>query len=551
MDSIEGDSTHYQRISSKLEFFRSAKCRREDRHSVEHIKGIPMALSTIMDDVLTAREQALTSQSAVSKTAREQAVTSQSAVSKTAIPPVSTSQSANPQTPHLQSTSRKPKGFVRLLGLSSVTMALVLPLGIYPRILQGQELEATHKKIQENVPVVSVIHPQAAPKTIKISLPGNIEAALETGIYARTNGYIRERFADIGDRVHAGQLLADIETPEVDESAKEAKALVLTNIATRAQSQANLDKAKADVDTAIADLAQAKSNLLQLQSNEKFAHNSMIRWGNLVKQGAVSNQDSDEKETLYKTSHAATQAGEDKIHSAQSQIIAARARLNASLADINVSDANIDAARARQNRSDTERGFNKVVAPFSGVITERNIDPGMLISSGSDTSKAALYRLARIDTVKVFVEVPQYASSAIRVGQSVAISLKEFPGRVFTGTIKRTAVALDATARTLRTEIHIANSDLTLAPGMYADVTFSVPRAAHTFLIPTNSLITRAEGPQIVIARGDSVAFRKVQLGDDLGKEVEVVGGVTAGDNVVMNPSDALRDGNKVVVESH
>jgi RND family efflux transporter MFP subunit len=452
---------------------------------------------------------------------------------------------------HEQPSARRPKGFARLLFSSTLTMALVLPIGIYPRILQGQELDATHKKIKTQLPAVSVIHPLAAPNSREISLPGNIEAAVETGIYARTNGYIRERFADIGDRVRAGQLLADIETPEVDESAKEAKALVLTNVATRAQSQANLDKAKADVDTAIADLAQAKSNLLQLQSSEKFAYNSMIRWGNLVKQGAVSSQDSDEKETIYKTSHAATQAAEDKVRSSQSQIIAAKARLNASVADINVSDANIDAARARQDRSNTESGFNKVVAPFTGVITERNIDRGMLISSGSDTSKSALYRLARIDTVKVFVEVPQYASSAIKVGQSVKVSLKEFPGRTFTGKIARTSVALDATARTLRTEIHIANADLTLAPGMYADVTFTVPRPDHTYLIPANSLITRAEGPQIVIAKGTSVAFRKVQLGDDLGKQVEIVGGVNADENVVLNPSDTLREGTQVAVESH
>jgi RND family efflux transporter MFP subunit len=450
-----------------------------------------------------------------------------------------------------QTSARKPKGFARLLFSSTLTMALALPIGIYPRILQGQELDATHKKIETQLPAVSVIHPLAAPNSREISLPGNIEAALETGIYARTNGYIHDRFADIGDRVRAGQLLANIETPEVDESAKEARALVLTNVATRAQSQANLDKAKADVDTAVADLAQAKSNLLQLQSSEKFAYNSMIRWGNLVTQGAVSTQDADEKETIYKTSHASTQAAEDKVRSAQSQIIAAKARLNASMADINVSDANIDAARARQDRSNTESGFNKVVAPFAGVITERNIDPGMLISSGSDTSKSALYRLARIDTVKVFVDVPQYASSAIKVGQSVKVSLKEFPGRTFTGKIARTSVALDATARTLRTEIHIANADLALAPGMYADVMFTLPRPGHTFLIPANSLITRAEGPQVIIAQGNSVAFRKVQPGDDLGKQVEIVGGVNGDDNVVVNPSDALRDGTQVVVESH
>jgi len=447
------------------------------------------------------------------------------------------------------SIAQKPNGFKKLVGVSGVTMALLLPIGIYPRVMQNQELDSAHDKIVEQVPAVSVANPTAAPPSRLLKLPGSVEALVETPIYARTSGYIRERYVDIGDRVSKGQLLADIETPELNEGVKETRALVLTNVAAKAQAQANLDQAKASLITAEADLAQSKANLLQSQSNEKFAKTSNLRWSTLVKLGAVASQDADEKETAYKTSMAATIAAEEKVRSAESQVVAAKARVTAELANINLSDANIDAARARQNISTTEQNYNKVVAPFTGIITERNIDQGTLITSGSQNSNMVLYRLARIDTVKVFVDVPQYASSGIKLGQNVSVTLKEFPGKTFLGKVERTSVALDANARTLRTEIHVPNGDLRLVPGMYADVNFSVPRPAHTFLIPANALMTRAEGPQVLIASGNSVRYRNVQIGDDLGKQVEVVSGLLGSETVVVNPKDSLHDGAKVQVE--
>jgi len=445
--------------------------------------------------------------------------------------------------------AQKSTGFRKLLGVSGITMALLLPIGIYPRVLQNQELDSAHDKIVEQLPAVSITKLTAAPPSRRLSLPGSVEAMVETPIYARSSGYIRERYVDIGDRVASGQLLADIETPELVEGVKESRALVLTNIATKAQTQANLAKANADLITAEADLSQAKANLLQSQSNEKFAYTSNLRWSKLVKLGAVASQDADEKETAYETSKATTVAAEEKVHSSESQVAAAKTRVEAELANINVSDANIDAARARQNISSTEQNYNKVLAPFSGIITERNIDQGTLITSGSQSSNMVLYRLARIDTVKVFVDVPQYAANGVKIGQKVSVTLKEFPGRTFVGKIERTSVALDANARTLRTEIHIANNDLSLVPGMYADVNFSVARPAHTFLIPANSLMTRAEGPQVLIASGDSVRYRSVQIGDDLGKQVEVVSGLLGSETVVVNPKDSLRDGAKVTIE--
>jgi RND family efflux transporter MFP subunit len=260
-------------------------------------------------------------------------------------------------------------------------------------------------------------------------------------------------------------------------------------------------------------------------------------------------QDVDEKETNYKTSQAATQAAEEFVNASKSTVIAARSRLKAEEANVKLSAANISAATAHADFSSTERSFQNVLSPFSGVITERNIDTGTLISSGSENSKLPLYRLARIDTVKVFVDVPQYAARGIHIGQEVSITLKEFPDRVFTGKVARTSVAMDSTARTLRTEIHVPNADLALVPGMYADANFSISSPIATFLIPANSLILRAEGPQaITLTEDKKVHYRQIQLGNDLGKQVEVLAGLNNKDTVIINPSDTLREGALVTV---
>lgn len=446
---------------------------------------------------------------------------------------------------------KKSNAFGKLIGVSSVVMAMALPIGIVPRVFQNQEIDKAHARAEAEVatPVVSVSKAELASTQLNLSLPGAIEAIVETPIYARTNGYVKQRYADIGDRVKAGQLLAAIETPEVDETERESQAQVLTNIAGKAQSEANRDRASADLAKAVAELSQAKANLVQLEADEKFALTSFARWQRLGSDGAVSLQDVDEKETRLKTARASKQAGIDRVHGAEQEVIAAKARLKAEQANVNVSAANIVAAQARANRSTSEKGFQNVVSPFAGVITERNIDQGALVTSGSDSSRQPLYKLARIDTAKVYVDVPQYSAKGIRVGQPVKVFLKEFPGKTFTGTVARTSVALDATARTLRTEIHIANRDLTLVPGMYADVTFSVPRASEVALVPSNALIMRGEGPQVVtLTKNNRVHYSPVQLGEDLGKQVEIIAGLPKDSMVVVNPMDTLTEGAAVKV---
>lgn len=439
-------------------------------------------------------------------------------------------------------------GLVRLLGVSGVTMSIALSIGVLPRVVQGLELERAHEKLLSEAPVVATARAKAAPGTRQLDLPGAIEAILETPVYTRANGYIKQRFVDIGDSVRTGQLLVNIETPEVEDSEKEAQALVLTSVANEAESQANRDRARADLAKAKADLSQSKATLLERKNDEKFAHTTHLRWKELSAQGAISQQDADEKETRSKTSEAATQAALDQVRAAEAEVMVAEARVKAEEANIQVSRANISAARAREKRSTTEKSFQRVYSPFAGVITERNIDSGTLVSAGSDSSRVPLYRIARIDTVKVFIDVPQYAAPGVRVGQRALVTLKEYPGRAFEGKVVRTSVALDPTARTLRTELHISNRDQALRPGMYADVSFAVPRTAPMALIPANSLITRAAGPQVVTVSDQHVHYRNVRLGEDLGKEIEVTKGLSEIDLIVVNPSDALVDGSRVTV---
>jgi multidrug efflux system membrane fusion protein len=439
--------------------------------------------------------------------------------------------------------------FAKLFGVSGIVMASILPIGLVPRFMQLQELDQNQQKIEERVTPVSTIRPTPAAQERQLNLPGTIEAIVETAVYARTNGYVSDRLVDIGDRVRSGQLLAKIQTPEIDESEKEAQAQVYTSIAARAQSEANRERARADLEKSRADVLQAQANVVQNESEEQFALSTNLRYKTLGAEGAVSAQDVDEKSTRYKTSQAARRASLERVKAAQSEVVAASARLKAEEANVNVAAANIAAAQAHAERSSTEKSFQNVLSPFTGVITERNVDQGTLISSGSDNSRTALFKLAKIDFVKVYVDVPQYASSGVRVGQNVQVSLKEFPGVQYTGKVARTSVALDANARTLKTEIHIPNLDAKLVPGMYADVSFAVARPKRTVKIPANSLIINSDGTQVILVNNNKAHYRKVQLGQDLGKQVEVLSGLTKEDTIVVNPPDTLAE-NSTVTES-
>jgi len=444
-------------------------------------------------------------------------------------------------------SSKSPVKLSKLLGVSGITMTLLLPLGVIPRLMQSHELSAREESLAQNLPSVTISKSQLSPERRQFSLPGNIEAILETPIYARSNGYVRESLADIGDEVSANQLIAEIETPELDQNNREAKADVLTSQAQKAQTEAQQAKANADLEQMKAQLAQMKASLSEAQANELFARTTYARYKKLGDEGAVSSLDVDEKETRSKTATASRLAAEERIRATVSQITAAEADLNAQKANVKVSVANIEAARARESRSQSEQSFQKVLSPFQGVITERNIEQGGLVTAGSDSSRQPLYRIARLDVVKVFVDVPQFAINGIKQGVPVNVAVKEFPSRVFRGKVARTSVALDPATRTLRTEIHIANNDRALAPGMYSEVQFAVARGERPILVPTSAVLSGAAGPHVLlIDNAKRVHHQTVSLGDDLGNEIEITKGLRAGESIVVNPQDSLKTGTLV-----
>jgi len=351
------------------------------------------------------------------------------------------------------------------------------------------------------LPRVEVIEVGPSSKVSELQLPGSIEAVTEAPILARTDGYLRRRLVDIGDRVSAGQPLAEIEAPELDQQVLQAKA--------------NVDQAKAALDQALANEQQGKSNL-------ELARVTAQRWGSLVAQGVVSKQDNDQYQAQY-----------------QSQI----AGVNALEKAISAQRANIAAAEANLARLNEMQGYRIVKAPFAGVITLRNVDVGALVTTGS----TMLYRIAQTGTLRTYVNVPQINASSIRAGQKALVSVTNLPGRAFTGTVARTANSLDPGSRTLLVEVQVPNSDGVLMPGMYAQVDFSNSRANAPLLIPAEALMVRADGTQVAVVGPDSIVhLHKIVIGRDYGDRLEVLQGLQVGDRIIANPDDNAREGVKI-----
>ncbi len=328
----------------------------------------------------------------------------------------------------------------------------------------------------EDVPV-AVVHPGRSTSTRQLTIPGDVQAYVETPIYARTEGYLKRWYVDIGGHVKEGQLLATIDTPEIDQQLKQAEAAQL-------QAQANLDLARTTAE----------------------------RWHNLLKSDGVSQQEVDTNDAAYKARQA----------------------------DYAAALANVERLKSMQS-------FQQVVAPFSGVITARDIDIGALITNG--TSKE-LFKLAQIDVMRVYVNVPEGYSNDMHLGLPARLHIAEFPNRVFTGKVAHTAGAIDPASRTLLTEVQVPNPKSELMPGAYAEVTFDIGSAEPPLVIPSNALIFRAAGTQVaVVDSAQRARLRKISLGRDFGTTLEVLSGVDPQDLVIINPPDSLADGTLVKPE--
>ena len=363
------------------------------------------------------------------------------------------------------------------LAVTMIAVAALLISGIWSRVRARAALNT--ETAQAALTAVSVVSPKQTAPAEEIILPGNVQPYISSPIYARTNGYLKKWYFDIGAHVKQGELLAVIETPEVDQQ-----------------------------------LEQARSNLLTAQANLELASITKTRYQGLLKSNAVSQQDVDNAVGTY-----------------------------------NANNAIVEADKAAVQQYSALVSFEKVYAPFDGVITARNTDIGALINSGSSSNvKTDLFHIAQPGKLRVYVNVPEEYSRGIKVGMTADLSLAEFPGRKFQGKLVRAADDINLTTRTLLVEIDVDNPTGTLLTGSYAEVHLGVPTQASTFLIPVNTLLFRTEGLRVGVVKDRKVELTAVVPGHDFGNQIEIVSGLKPHDQVIVNPPDSIVSGQEVQI---
>jgi RND family efflux transporter MFP subunit len=405
---------------------------------------------------------------------------------------------------------RKPVARTRTFGLLLLLVVVAALLaGILPRLQHRTALVAEVRGIGSERLPVHVIEAKAAGPHSDVTLPGSMQAIEEAPIYARVSGYITRRYADIGDKVKAGQVLAEIDAPELDQELMQARATAAHSIAM---------------------LGQARASLVQAQAKMTLAKATLYRWVTLAARGVVSHQEKDQKQSDF--------------DSAAAEVEALKSSVGAAEADVAAQNANV-------HRLQELTGFKHVSAPFAGVVTTRNIDVGNLIEDGSDSSTRELFHIAKFDTLRIMVNVPQPDAPLIHDGGPAFVRVTEFRGREFPGQIARTADSLDPNSRTLLTEVHIPNRQGILLPGMFTSVRFPVQQAAASVVIPADVLTVDARGTQAaMVDQSNVVHLLHLTLGRDFGATVEVLNGLQPGQRLIMNPPDTLTDGAKVDVLS-
>jgi RND family efflux transporter MFP subunit len=380
----------------------------------------------------------------------------------------------------------------RWLLLGPAAAVLVLGIVIYSGIHERAHAESTLGVVTERAAVstVNAVQPTSGAASQEIVLPGTTQAFIDTPIFARTNGYLKKWYFDIGAHVGQGQLLAVIDTPELDQQ-----------------------------------LDQARANLKTAQANEKLAEITATRWQNLLKTDSVSKQETDQ-----------------------------------AVQDLSAKQATVDSMTADVQRLQQLQSYEKVYAPFSGVITARNTDVGALINAGAGgaqgmaTGPQELFHMAAVNRLRIFVSVPEVDAEAAQNGSKAPLTLDEFPGETFQGTIVRNSDAIDLNSRTLNVEVDIDNRDGRIRPGAYVFVHLKLPdnsrKPTSSLIIPANTLLFRSEGLQVGVVRGDHAELVPITIGRDYGSTVEVINGLKPTDQVIVNPSDSLTAGTPVRVST-
>jgi RND family efflux transporter MFP subunit len=375
--------------------------------------------------------------------------------------------------------SRKPSRQRRsliMVAIAAAAAGIAIHNGIRSRA-QAESTLARETRLSA-VPSISVVHPTVGSASQDVSLPGNTQAYIDTPIYARTSGYLKKWYFDIGARVRKGQLLATIETPELDQQ-----------------------------------LDQAKAQLKNAQANLQLARITAARWQHLLLTNSVSRQETDQ-----------------------------------AVSDLASKQALVASSEADMHRLEQLQSYENIYAPFDGVITQRNTDIGDLIQAGENSPSRELFHLSSVNTLRVYIPVPEIYSEAVRTGEKVALTLDEYPNEKFTGTLVRNSDAIDPATRTLNVEVDVANPANKLRPGAYVFVHLTVPPVNGAVTIPSNTLLFRSEGLRVGVVRNGRARLIPVVIGHDYGSSVEVVSGLKASDAVIVSPSDSLEDGQPVQV---
>src|SRR5580704_1083550 len=370
-----------------------------------------------------------------------------------------------------------PRGGLIVLGATALVVAIAVVFGIHSRVAAETRLQQA--TFQAAIPSVNVVHPKPGDRAQDLVLPGNTQAFIDSPIYARTNGYLKQWYVDIGARVSKGQLLAEIETPELDQQLRQARAELAT--------------------------AQANVNLSQITA---------ARDENLLKTHSVSTQERDNAVNGYAANQATVQSNQANV------------------------------ARLEQLQS-----FEKVYAPFDGIITARETDIGALIDAGANAPKE-LFHIASITKLRIYVAVPEVYSVAAQSGAPADLTLDEFPGETFRGTLVRNSNSIDPLSRTLLVEVDVENANGRLKPGAYVQVHLKMPEGTRSLVVPANTLLFRREGLQVGVVRDGKAELVKVTPGHDYGDSMEILSGLQPTDEVILSPSDSLTSGTQVQISS-
>lgn len=425
----------------------------------------------------------------------------------------------------------------KISGGTVIAIALVigiligmLAFGALPRLKQQETLVTETKKQISEAPSVSVVVAQPGAAIEEFTLPGSTEAIQDAPIYARVNGYLHKRYVNIGDQVKAGQLLADIDTPEIDQQVSAAESNVQ-------QATAAVESAREVLKRNQAAATSAAANVRKGETDLQFFSKEVKRYQELADQGAVSLEARDARAQEYN-------AGVASLDALRGVERGSAASINSAKAAVSVADSALNVAKAQLKQIVATRSFKNVTALFDGVVIKRNVDAGALVTSGSNNSNAVLFEIAKTDVLRVFVNVPEQYVSFIHVNQVAHLRFQEYPGRDFSGTVTNVAGGLDPASKTLQVEIHLNNANHALMPGMYAKVSFQSKSEIRLPIIPATTLQTKPDGSFIfVVDEQNRAHLRRMEIGRDLGGQFEVSSGVTAGERVIVHPPDDLVDG--------